>query len=74
MAKFEVGKSYEPYAPEFDPIKVLRRTEKSIWVTNGQITWMMRIKVDEDGTEWATDSKVPMKWRDAFTYNAKWEV
>ena len=74
MARFEVGKSYEPYAPEFVPVKVIRRTEKSIWVTNGDTTWMMRIWFDKYGNECATDSKVPKKWREAFTYQSTYEV
>lgn len=70
MKKFEVGKEYEPYQREFDPIKVIKRTDKTIWVTKDEVTWMMRIKHDANGNEWAADSKVPYKWRDAFTYMA----
>ena len=68
--KFEVGKSYEPYQREFDPITVLRRTEKTIWVDNGQAAWRMRIRKDRCGNEFAIDSSVPANWRDAFTYEA----
>lgn len=67
---FEVGKSYEPYAYEFDPVTVIRRTDKMIWVDNGQIQWKMRVRVDADGNEYAVDSSVPLNWRDAFTYTA----
>lgn len=70
MKKFEIGRDYEPYDPSFPSIKILRRTEKSIWVTNRQSTWMMRIKLDVDGNEYAVDSSVPKIWRDAFTYTA----
>ncbi len=70
MKKFEVGKEYEPYQREFDPIKVIKRTDKTIWVTKDEVTWMMRIKHDANGNEWAADSTVPYKWRDAFTYMA----
>lgn len=73
MAKaFEVGKYYESYGG-YDPILVEQRTNKTIWVYNGSIEWRMRIKVDSDGNEFVTDSIVPAKWREAFTYNAKWE-
>ena len=68
--RFEVGKEYEPYDPGFPAIKVLRRTEKSVWVTNNQSTWMMRIKLDADGNEYAVDNSVPKMWRDVFTYTA----
>ena len=70
MKRFEVGRSYEPNAREYDPITVLKRTEKTIWATNGDTNWMMRIKVDEDGNEFSTDSTVPVRWREAFTYMA----
>lgn len=69
--KFEVGKQYEPYQTEYSPITVLKRTEKTIWVENDeQITWKMRVKIDMDGNEYAVDSSVPSRWRDAFTYEA----
>ena len=67
---FEVGKSYEPYADEFDPITIIRRTDKMIWVDNGQIQWKMRVRMDANGNEYAVDSSVPLSWRDAFTYTA----
>lgn len=70
---FEVGKEYYPYDACFDPITVIRRTEKTIWVQNkyrDESKWMMRIKKDIHGNEFATDSTVPMKWRTAFTYQA----
>ena len=73
MKKFEVGKEYDPYQREFDPVKVIKRTEKTIWVQKDEITWMMRIKHDAERNEYAVDSKVPHKWRDAFVYSALWE-
>lgn len=71
---FEVGHSYEANDPGYDPIKILRRTGKTIWVDNGQAKWSMRVKRDENGNEMVTDSSVPVRWRDAFTYKANWEV
>lgn len=68
--RFEVGKAYEPYATEFEPITVIRRTEKTIWVQHTQAAWSMRVKHDKDGNEYAVDSTVPANWRDAFTYSA----
>ena len=70
MRRFEVGKQYEPYQTEYEAITVIRRTEKTIWVKHSQAEWMMRIRVDADGNEYAVDSTVPKKWRDAFTYTA----
>lgn len=68
--KFKVGKMYEPYATEFESIKIERRTDKTIWVDNGQTQWRMRIKRDADGNEYAVDSSVPTNWQTAFTYLA----
>ena len=73
--RFEEGCVYEPYANEFENIRVIRRTAKTITVegTEGDVRWMMRVKTDEDGNEYAVDSKVPTKWREAFTYKAEWK-
>ena len=68
--RFKVGKSYEPYGCGFDPIKVIRRTEKTIWVDNGTNQWRMRVKTNMAGDEYVVDSVVPVRWRDAFTYFA----
>lgn len=68
--KFEVGKVYEPYATEFEAVTVTRRTEKTIWVEHSQAAFRMRVKTDAFGNEYAVDSTVPAKWRDAFTYTA----
>lgn len=71
MKKFVVGEIYEAYQREYGNIKILRRSDKSIWVRNDNgIEWMMRIKKDADGNEFAIDSLVPRKWREAFTYTA----
>ncbi len=76
MYKFEIGKTYLPNDSGFEMIKVLNRTPKMIKVTNkdtGSI-WRMRIRTDENGDEYATDSSVPRKWRHAFTYYAERQV
>lgn len=71
MAKrFEAGKEYEPYQCEFGAVKVLRRTEKTIFVEKEGVEFRMKIRTDTDGNEYAIDSTVPKKWRDAFTYTA----
>lgn len=74
--KFEVGKTYEWYGREYDPITVLHRTPKGkmIKMTNGETEWRMLIKTGADGYEYVSDSSVPKNWRDAFTCSAKWEV
>jgi len=72
MLVFEVGKSYEANDPNYDPITITRRTDKTVWVDNGRGQWSMRIRHDKDGNEIVTDSSVPPKWRDIFTYSSKW--
>lgn len=71
--KFEVGKTYEANERDYEPITIIRRTDKTVWVKNSNCAWMMRIWLDGDGNECVTDSTVPKKWRVAFTYSAKWE-
>lgn len=75
MRRFEVGHCYED-GDRFDPIEVLRRTEKFILVTNGSTTWRMRIRVDADGNEYVEDSSVPKSYRNigAGVYSTKWEI
>lgn len=71
--KFEVGKSYFCYGGSgYDPIKILRRTAKTVWVDKDGVKWKMRVRTGEDGNEYVTDSSVPLNWRDEFTYCAKW--
>ena len=72
--KFEVGKRYEWYQREYGSITVLRRTEKSITVTNGGTEWRMMLRKDSEGSEFVVDTSVPAKWRDAFTCSARWEL
>ena len=69
---FEVGMTYEAYDSGINPIRILRRTKKTVWVDNGQSKWCMRVMVDVDGNEFVADSTVPRKWKEAFTYSAKW--
>lgn len=68
--QFKVGKWYTPYQCGFDPIKVVRRTEKTIWCEDGNVQFSMRVRIDKNGDEYAVDCTVPVKWRDAFTYFA----
>lgn len=73
MKKFTVGCMYEPDYSGFDPIIVLRRTEKTVFVANAytdNIQWRMRIRTDENGNEYVVDSSEPRKWRNVFTYRA----
>lgn len=72
MAIFEVGKTYEAYDSGYDPITITRRTDKTVWAKNTTTEWRMRVKHDANGNEIVTDSSVPPKWRDAFTYSSKW--
>lgn len=69
--KFIVGYEYYPDGDGFDPIRVLKRTEKTMWVTNGNDSWRMRIRTDDAGREYASDSSNRAKWyRAALTYRA----
>lgn len=67
---FKVGEIYHPYQEEFAPIKILRRTDKNIWVDNGCSRWRMKVYIDELGNEFAIDKSVSHEWLDAFTYFA----
>ncbi len=71
--RFEVGKTY--YNDGFT-IEVIKRTEKTITVTdgiNGNHTWRMLIRLDADG-EYVIDSTAPKKWRNAYTFRATAEI
>lgn len=70
--RFVVGCEYEANDPGFGTIRIIKRTAKSIRVTNGVNEWMMRIKTDNDGIEYAADSSVGRKWIIALTYKASW--
>ena len=72
--KFEVGKKYEAFDSGLDGITILKRTAKSVKVSNGLNEWMMRIRVDENGDEYVQDSAAGKKWVEAFTFKACWEV
>lgn len=67
---FEVGKSYYCNDSGFNPITVIRRTDKTIWVDNTENKWRMRIKHDINGNEYVCDSLAPHGYRDIFTYTA----
>ena len=73
MAKrFEVGKKYYPYQREYGAVKVVRRSDYYIWCKNSSgVTFRMKIRYEINGDEYAIDSTVPKKWRDAFTYEAR---
>ena len=74
MAKqFEVGKLYYRCDNGYDPVRVTRRTEKTIWVTDEHTnrSWMMRVRRFDDGTEWAVEYQVPKEWRDVARFDAR---
>ena len=74
MVRFEVGKSYYAADSRFDPVEVIKRTEKMILVKGyAGNSWRMRIK-EKDGSEYCVDSSVPKKWQPLYEYNAKWKV
>lgn len=68
---FVVGKSYMAGTPILEPITITRRTEKTIWCKNSFCkNYMLRIKKDHSGNEYAVDSSVPERLRDMVTYKA----
>ena len=64
--EFEAGKSYTWADRSYDPFTVLKRTEKTITVTNGCNTWRMMIRHDEKG-EFVHDSTMGKNNYDLFT-------
>lgn len=73
MAKFEVGCSYMRADSGFDPVTVLRRTEKTIWVRDTRSTWAMRIRHDEHGNEFAVESEIRDRDRYTMCFDARWK-
>jgi hypothetical protein len=75
---FEVGKTYCRADSMFDPIVVVKRTAKTITCRGAYYhaspTFVHRIHVDEDGTEWVWDSYVPSRHIDSTVCKASWEV
>lgn len=72
--KFETGKEYKWCDSGLDCIKVIRRTEKYIYVDNGRTTWKMLIRKDPLGNEYVIDSSVPKRLRNIYTCYSEWEV
>ena len=74
MNKFEVGKWYSPEDDGFEAIQIQKRTDHFIFVKNETgCEWRMKIKNDGK-QEFVTDSSVPKRWRQAFTYCVEYEV
>ena len=71
MKQFREDHFYFPNDPGFDVITVEKRTAKMIFVSTPiGVKWRMKIKVDENGNEYAVDSSVTPRWRFALTYQA----
>ena len=70
--KFEVGLTYTWADIGYDPFTVLRRTEKTITVTNGSNTWRMLIRHDDDGNEWVRDSTADRSKYSLFISRPHW--
>ena len=69
---FEVGKTYGCDDRCFDPVTIVRRTDKTVWVVvNGNNRWSARIRRDDCGNEYIIDSTRP-KWA-LLTWSSKWE-
>ena len=73
--KFEIGHEYEANDPGLGEIKVIGRTAQFIKVQNAfGNRFRMKVREDEDGVEYAFDSSVGNRWREAATYKAIWEI
>ena len=71
MYSFEVGKTYGSMDYSIPHIKILQRTQKTCMVINENGTsWRMMIRSD-GFSEYLTDSSVPKRWRECYTYYAK---
>lgn len=76
MAKvFETGKTYGARATGTPEVKVIKRTAKTATVEDDELheVWTMRIKTHGNGDEYMADSRVPQAWREAYTYDTKFE-
>jgi len=71
MAKmFEQGRKYGAWDTGTPNITILKRTAKTATVQDddsGEV-WTMRIKTRADGGEYMVDSRVPVEWRECYTY------
>ena len=79
MIQFKVGGYYEAADCGIDPVEIMARTDKTVYVKNQTAEWKMRVKskIDErsgDVVEYCVDSSVPKKWRGLYEYNAMWEM
>lgn len=75
MTQFEVGKRYFLDGDGFDSVLIVKRTAKTVTVQyHPERTYMSRIKIDADGTEWIHDPNVPKRWRFATICRASNEA
>jgi hypothetical protein len=73
MYVFEEGCTYQTAYSGTTPVKVLKRTAKMCLVENDVgNTWRMKIRTIGD-SETMIDTAVPRKWRDTYTYYAKYK-
>lgn len=74
-AKFVVGQQYYPADSGYEPVTVVRRTEKYITVRNSYNEWRMLVRTDEHDVEYARDSSYSGPWQESFTYRAdNWDI
>ena len=74
---FEVGKSYECADIGFDPITIVRRTDKTVWVHNSydpHHKWATRIKLDDCGNEYIVDTTAPKRYRSTLMWKSTFEI
>lgn len=72
MAKFEVGKAYNFAESGFDPVFVVKRTDKTVWArwSHGSV-YMLRVRHHEDGGEYLLECATPKRYIDSFIIDAR---
>lgn len=79
MKRFEVGRVYRANDSVYDPLRIVKRTARTVVVENvvhQTGTWRMLLHEDYDrGTEYIVDStNVGTRWEHGLTYRADLEV
>ena len=67
---FEVGGLYYNGDGSLDPIEVLKRSAKTVWVRTSRVERMMRIKNHDNGGEYVVWGRNPESYRWIYTYDS----
>ena len=76
--RFEVGKTYDDADGRFEPITIVKRTEKTLWFYpmfySGKVLYRQKIHIDKDGNEFTYDSRLPRRYYTELYTSALFEV